>query len=101
MKSLLTLWNQLAEELASRCSTSTTRDIKTVSDRTEAEGLSFLTITLPTFGKDCVYGLDQGFVTPESFLPFKKKGSCLPSFLRGFTEQVFDPVSCPIRRPAY
>ena len=93
MKSLLTLWNVLAEELASRCSTSTTRDIKTVSDRTECEGISFLTITLPTFGKDLVYGLDQGFVAPESFLSFRKVGSCLPSFLRGFTEQIFDPVS--------
>ena len=93
MKSLIALWNELAIELASRCSTSTTRDINTVSERVENEGISFLTITLPTFGKDFQYCLDQGFVVPESFLPFKKVGSCLPSFLRGFTEQVFDPVS--------
>ena len=93
MKSLIALWNELAVELASRCSTSTTRDINTVSERVENEGISFLTITLPTFGKDFQYCLDQGFVVPESFLPFKKVGSCLPSFLRGFTEQVFDPVS--------
>jgi hypothetical protein len=93
MKSLIALWNELAEELASRCSTSTTRDIKTVSERTKDEGISFLTITLPTFGKDIQYCLDQGFIVPESFLPFRKSGSCLPSFLRGFTEQVFDPVS--------
>ena len=93
MKSLSSLWNVLAEELASRCSTSTTRDINTVSDRIECEGLSFLTITLPTFGKDFQYCLDQGFVVPESFLPFKKVGSCLPSFLRGFTEQIFDSES--------
>nr|QDH89418.1 MAG: RNA-dependent RNA polymerase [Leviviridae sp.] len=93
MKSLIALWNELAVELASRCSTSTTRDINTVSERIKNEGISFLTITLPTFGKDFQYCLDQGFIVPESFLPFRKTGSCLPSFLRGFTEQVFDPVS--------
>nr|QDH88617.1 MAG: RNA-dependent RNA polymerase [Leviviridae sp.] len=93
MKSLLTLWKVLAEELAGRCSTSTTRDIKTISERTKHEGLSFLTITLPTFGKDFQYCLDQGFVVPKSFTSFRSVGSWLPSFLRGFTEQVFDPVS--------
>ena len=93
MKSLLSLWNVLAEELAGRCSTSTTRDINTVSERTKHEGMSFLTITLPTFGKDFQYCLDQGFVVPKAFTAFRSTGSRLPSFLRGFTEQVFDPVS--------
>jgi len=90
MKSLISLWNILAGELASRCSTSTTMDIKTVQGRSKHEGMSFLTITLPSFGKDFQYCLDQGMVTPESFLSFRKTGSCLPSFLRGFTELVFD-----------
>ena len=91
MKSLIALWNVLANEMASRCSTSTTMDINTVRGRSEHEGLSFLTITLPTFGKDFQYCLDQGFIVPEAFLSFKKVGSCLPSFLRGFTERVFCP----------
>jgi len=65
-------------------------DINTVHVRVKHEGLSFLTITLPTFGKDFQYCLDQGFVVPEAFPSFKKVGSCLPSFLRGFTGQVFD-----------
>ena len=90
MKSPIALWNVLANELASRCSTSTTKDINTVLGRVEHEGISFLTITLPTFGKDFQYCLDQGFVVPKAFLSFRKTGSCLPSFLRGFTEQVFD-----------
>lgn len=90
MKSLISLWNILAQEMASRCSTSTTMDMKTVQGRFEHEGLSFLTITLPSFGKDFQYCLDQGMIVPESFLPFRKSGSCLPSFLRGFMEQVFD-----------
>ena len=89
MKSLFTLWKTLAEELASRCCTSTTRDINTVSRRIEHEGLSFLTITLPTYGKDFQYCLDQGFVVPKSFSSFRKVGSPLPSFLRGLVEQVF------------
>ena len=91
MKSLIALWNVLANEMASRCSTSTTMDVKTIQGRIEHEGLSFLTITLPSFGKDFQYCLDQGMVVPKSFLSFRKTGSCLPSFLRGFTEQVFDP----------
>jgi hypothetical protein len=65
-------------------------DINTVQGRVKHEGLSFLTITLPTFGKDFQYCLDQGFVVPKAFPSFRKTGSCLPSFLRGFTERVFD-----------
>jgi hypothetical protein len=90
MKSLTSLWIILANEFASRCGTSTTKDINTVLGRVENEGLSFLTITLPTFGKDFQFCLDQGLVTPKSFPSFRKIGSCLPSFLRGFTESVFD-----------
>ena len=90
MKSLTSLWNVLANEFASRCGTSTTMDIKTIQGRVEHEGLSFLTITLPSFGKDFQFALDQGMVSPKLFLPFRKSGSCLPSFLRGFTELVFD-----------
>jgi len=91
MKSLTSLWNVLANEFASRCGTSTTKDINTVLGRVEHEGLSFLTITLPSFGKDFQFCLDQGMVVPKSFPSFKKVGSDLPSFLRGFLELVFDP----------
>jgi len=90
MKSLTSLWSVLANDLASRCGTSTTKDINTVLGRIENEGMSFLTITLPTFGKDFQFCLDQGLIAPKSFLSFRKTGSCLPSFLRGFTELVFD-----------
>jgi len=90
MKSLTSLWNVLADEMASRCGTSTTMDVNTVHRRVEHEGLSFLTITLPTYGKDFQYCLDQGLVVPKAFLSFRKSGSCLPSFLRGFMEQVFN-----------
>jgi len=72
-------------------------DSKTVLGRVEHEGMSFLTITLPSFGKDFQYCLDQGMVVPEAFPSFKKVGSCLPSFLRGFTELVFHPDNGVLR----
>lgn len=89
MKSLTMLWSVLANEYASRCCTSATRDIKTVTCRVEDEGLSFLTITLPSFGKDFQKGLDQGIVDRNSFQGFSWRGG-LPRFLGGFLDRVFN-----------
>lgn len=89
MKSLTVLWKQVAEDLAIRCCTSAHHDVSTVVDRSKNEGLSFLTITLPNFGKDFERCLDQGFVDNSVFLSFKKNRS-LPAFLQGFSRLVFD-----------
>jgi len=89
VKSLTVLWNKIAKELAVRCCTSAHQDYKYVLDRTKHEGLSFLTITLPTFAKDFEYCLEQGKVDNTVFLSFRKNGS-LPAFLRGFSCLVFD-----------
>jgi hypothetical protein len=89
VKSLTVLWNSIAVDMAMRCCTSAHRDIKTVSDRSKNEGLSFLTITLPTFAKDFEYCLERGYVDNAVFLSFKKNG-CLPAFLSGFTCLIFD-----------
>lgn len=89
MKSLTSLWQIVAEELATRCRTSTTQDYKTVLRRVEHEGLSFLTITLPSFGDDLQKGLDQGYVDRSLFTSFSRKGE-LPRFLGGFLDLVFD-----------
>jgi hypothetical protein len=92
VKSLMSLWSLLAEESASRCCTSATRDINTVSRRFEHEGLSFLTITLPDFGKAIQKWLDQGEVGIHS--AFRKgRGGRLPLFLGGFFNRVFDRSS--------
>lgn len=88
MKSLMVLWNTLAEELASWCSTSATRDIETVSRRVETEGISFLTISLANFGSDFQKSLAQGHVDSNSFAGFHKRAG-LPAFLSGFLSQVF------------
>ncbi len=92
MKSPITLWTQVAYDYAARCEcTSATRDSETVSSRFEHEGWSFLTITLPSYGKDFEKSLDRGFVDHDLFHGFKWKGG-LPVFLRGFLDRVFDPV---------
>jgi len=89
MKSLTSLWKILAKDLASGCCTSTTRDSKTVSERVKCEGTSFLTITLPQFGKDFERSLDQGCVDRQDFQGFTWR-SGLPVFLQGFLSLVFD-----------
>jgi hypothetical protein len=64
-------------------------DIKTVQGRVKHEGISFLTISLPSFGKDFQKSLDQGIVSRNSFQGFSWKGG-LPLFLGGFLDSVFD-----------
>ena len=89
MKSLTLLWNCIAESLAVRCCTSAHHDIKTVEVRSKAEGISFLTITLPNFAKDFELSLERGYVDNTVFLSFKKNRG-LPAFLSGFLCLVFD-----------
>lgn len=89
MKSLTKLWSALALDCAEQCDTSCVRDIKTVLERVEHEGDSFLTITLPSYASDFESSLEQGRIGPNLFLSFKKR-SGLPVFLQGFLDQVFD-----------
>jgi len=89
MKDLMSLWRELANESASWCCTSAARDSERVAARVKSEGESFLTITLPQFGKDFEQALDAGSVGPSHFVGFRRRGG-LPEFLRGFLDQVFD-----------
>ncbi len=82
----------MANECATWCCTSATRDIKTVTSRVEHEGLSFLTITLPEFGKAFERALDQSQADLNLFSSFKSRGG-LPQFLGGFLDRVFDRSS--------
>jgi len=91
MKSMIDLWRELADELASWCHTSTTLDVKKLESRTKNEGLSFLTITLPSFGKDFERCLELGFLDDDSFPGFRKKNG-FPLFLEGFLRQIFNPL---------
>ena len=92
MKSLLELVQVVTQDLGDLCRVSTERDIATMSRRVEAEGESFLTITLPKFGKAFEKALDQGFLSPNSMTGFRFRGG-LPVFLRGFLENIFDAKS--------
>jgi len=89
LKSLIVLWSTLANEFAKRCCTSATRDIETVSSRVEHEGISFLTISLASFGKDFQKSLDQGIVDRNLFHGFSWQAG-LPRFMGGFLDRVFD-----------
>ena len=92
MKSPMLLWKGIATELGDRCRVCTTRDFETVSRRVENEGVSFLTITLPDFGKDFDEALAQGQVDHTMFAGFGfHRGT--PRFLGGFLDLVFDRSS--------
>ena len=88
MKSLMSLWARMAEDLAILCCTSATADINTVSRRVENEGLSFLTITLPDLGKSTQKWIDQGQAGIHPSFSYGRRS--LPVILRGFFSRVFD-----------
>ena len=92
MKSLITFLSCMLEESGMQCHVSTALDLKTIKSRVEHEGLSFLQITLPSFGKDLQKGLDLGYVSDDLFVGFQRTGG-LPRFLSGFLRLVFDSKS--------
>jgi len=95
MKSLMELTQYVLADAQTWCCTSTTRDVETVASRVEDEGISFLTITLPSFCKDFESCLEKGGVLPSDFVGFKRahKSVTLPAFLQGLLELVFDRCS--------
>jgi hypothetical protein len=89
MQSHMLLMREVLAEAGTRCCTSTTRDLTTITRRYENEGMSFLTISLPKFCDDFQKSLAEGRVSSTAFQGYRKTG-CLPRFLRGFTSLVFD-----------
>lgn len=65
------------------------RDLETIRSRVKHQGVSFLTVTLPTFYKDFERSVEIGYVDSTCFRPFRKHGA-LPSFLKGMTSLIFD-----------
>ena len=92
VKSHMQLLQCVLADAGTWCDTSTSLDLKKIKARVKNEGLSFLTITLPQFGKDFEKSLDQRQVARQSFEGFRKTGY-LPRFLSGFTSLVFDASS--------
>ena len=68
---------------------SAVKDVDTLTSRVKDEGLSFLTITLPSFGQDIERCLDLGYVDPKYFRSFRKYRR-IPAFMRGIVGQIFD-----------
>ena len=91
MKSFVELSVQLLQDCGSMCGANPSLDIRTVKSRSKAEGDSFLTITLPSFGKAFDNALAEGRLSPSLFSGFSfQRRRCLPRFLGGFIERVFD-----------
>lgn len=67
----------------------TRRDIKTILRRIKDEGLSFLTITLPCYGKAFEYCLANSQVRQQDFQGWKFSAG-LPVLLKGFLCEIFD-----------
>jgi len=65
------------------------RDVLTITSRVKEEGVSFLTITLPSFCRDFEQSLQYGYVDPTYFRNFRKNGS-IPAFLQGMIGLLFD-----------
>lgn len=81
------------------CPVSMNRDVVTLEERTAAEGESFLTKTLPQFGKSLDFALQER--APLAVSGFKKRGprSALPAFLQALTRCVFEDDGCLSANP--
>lgn len=90
---LLLVCESVLMDASAKCTTvnlaSIKRDLLTIKSRVEDEGVSFLTITLPNFGKDFELSLAEGRISRHAFCGFKRRGR-LPVFLRGFVQSIFD-----------
>lgn len=65
------------------------RDLQTILKRMQAEGVSFVTQTLPILGKATQRGLETGiFEIPKGFR--KIKGTALPRLMGGLLKSVFE-----------
>jgi hypothetical protein len=65
------------------------RDLTTIRARVKEEGVGFLTLTLPVFGRDFEQALQLGRIDPIFFRSFRKS-KAIPAFLRGMLGRIFD-----------
>jgi hypothetical protein len=91
MFTLLELHCRIIRDVAISTGVDLSRDITTVQHRTRHEGISFLTKTLPGFGKEVLNSFQSGVLRRDN-LPFKGVGrhEALPAFLQGLLKQLFD-----------
>lgn len=89
MKSMVRLSVILLKEASDLTGISTARDQEELIARTEKEGLSFLTITLPNFEKQLLAAVEAGMIGPDAFPGWEKDASGTPKFLGGFLSRIF------------
>lgn len=90
---LLELACLILKDVHARCLASDSlelrRDLLKLRRRTEQEGLSFLTITLPSFMTGIERSLEEGVISPTLYRNFGRVGQ-VPVFLQGVVEILFD-----------
>jgi len=86
------LTKALITDIAVELDVNLDRDIEVINLRTSSEGISFLTKTLPTYGKTVLSGLRSGVLILPIGFPFKKvsRSGAHPAFLQGILRLVFD-----------
>ncbi len=92
MKIPTTFLNRVLRNEGLQVSVAVERDEQEIAHRFEHEGMSFLTITLPSLDDALVQGLAKGRIAPamfEGFQPFRRGGK-LPALLSGFFMRVFE-----------
>jgi len=87
----LELVQAIYKDACAKCTAdvSALRDLLTIRSRVKNEGLSFLTIVLPTFSRDLEKSLEVGFIDSKLFRSFRKSGA-IPAFLQGMLSRVFN-----------
>jgi len=92
MKRPTTLLRRVLLDVGLQTSVAVDKDIREIECRVKDEGMSFLTITLPSLCEALDQSLALGFITPSHFPGFKpwKRGGKLPALLSGFFMNIFD-----------
>jgi len=91
VKSLVDLLAILLQECGRQCAAPhVDRDVKTLRQRVENEGESFITIALSRFCKDFERSLADTEMAPQAFASFKRIRLGTPAFMSGFLRQIFD-----------
>lgn len=101
MKRPTTLLYRILLNEGLQVSTAVDVDMRVIARRVESEGMSFLTISLPSLCDALDQGLAQGFITPALFKGFKpwKRGGKLPALLSGFFMKIFDIDGVLLAKP--
>jgi hypothetical protein len=99
VKSLLQLHITMLTNLGQLCSTEVTQDISYMSRRTEEEGESFLTLSLPNFAKALEKGLSEGRFPLQDVTSFRHVRG-LPAFMSGFLKLIFSKDGMILEHPS-